>query len=330
MEELNLDKLNLDDAENTEDMNVLEDEESAESAPLSAFEELKREQEALMFSPASIGYYIGHMILFNIPVIGWIICGISSFTQRNISKRNFARATFICILVCILLTCAAGFAAFKFVESKVNSFVEDFLELDKDQMGIIKDQIGAVGDALDEIQSGKHDDLIDRIDKGEFGEIPEISDLLTGVKNDGLASLVQLIKDGDAKTIMENYLAGKYDDLIQQMMNGELGDMGAVLELYNTLVENEDEIRAIIDQKLNEEQKQKLAKLMEEYEELGFERVAQKYINGDYDEVIEQIFGGKYGDVDAALDTLSMMLSGDYDVAAFVEAWILAQSRGNR
>lgn len=330
MEELNLDKLNMDGADKTQELDAPADGASAESAPLSAFEELKREQEALIFSPASIGYYIGHIVLFNIPLIGWIICGICSFTQRNISKRNFARATFIYILVCILLTCVAGFAAYKLVESKVESFVEDFLEIDKEQMGIIKDQIGAVGDALDEIQSGTHDELIDRIDKGEFGEMPEISDLLTGVKNDGLASLVQLIKDGDAKTIMENYLAGKYDELIRQMKNGELGEMDAVLDLYNTLVENEDEIRAIIDKKLNEEQKQKLAKLMEEYQELGFERVAQKYINGDYDEVIEQIFGGKYGDVDAALDTLSMLLSGDYDVAALVEAWILAQSRGDR
>ncbi|MDR0293889.1 MAG: zinc ribbon domain-containing protein, partial [Oscillospiraceae bacterium] len=39
-----------------------------------------------------VGGYIGMIILFMIPVAGWIACLIMSFAARNRNRRNFARA----------------------------------------------------------------------------------------------------------------------------------------------------------------------------------------------------------------------------------------------
>ena len=51
-----------------------------------------------------VGAYIGFIILFAIPVIGWIVCIIMSFTAKNLNARNFARATLVFIIIGIVLT----------------------------------------------------------------------------------------------------------------------------------------------------------------------------------------------------------------------------------
>jgi Na+/phosphate symporter len=47
------------------------------------------------------------MILFAIPLIGWLACLITAFAAGNKNKRNFARATlFFMIIGLIFLACA--------------------------------------------------------------------------------------------------------------------------------------------------------------------------------------------------------------------------------
>jgi len=52
------------------------------------------------------GSYIGLMILFRIPVIGFIACLIVSFAARNRNMRNFARAELVLAIISILLLVA--------------------------------------------------------------------------------------------------------------------------------------------------------------------------------------------------------------------------------
>lgn len=75
-----------------------------------AFECRKEENTAWISSVMS---YFGLMLLFSIPVVGWIACIIMSFTLKNKNTRNFARAALIFIVVCLLILCmltAAGIA----------------------------------------------------------------------------------------------------------------------------------------------------------------------------------------------------------------------------
>ena len=53
--------------------------------------------------------YIGHSILFSIPILGYIICLITAFASKKPNKRNFARAMLIFIIIGIVLASIAYF-----------------------------------------------------------------------------------------------------------------------------------------------------------------------------------------------------------------------------
>ena len=55
------------------------------------------------------GSYIGLMILFRIPVIGFIACLIVSFAARNRNMRNFARAELVLAIIIMLILVAVFF-----------------------------------------------------------------------------------------------------------------------------------------------------------------------------------------------------------------------------
>lgn len=59
----------------------------------------------------SIGAYFGLMLLFSIPVIGFIACIITAFAPENKSLKNFARAILIWTIIAVILVgilCAFG------------------------------------------------------------------------------------------------------------------------------------------------------------------------------------------------------------------------------
>ena len=56
------------------------------------------------YAVMSVKAYIGYSVLFSIPVIGWAICLIMSFTSRSLNKRNFAKAMLILILIGVVLS----------------------------------------------------------------------------------------------------------------------------------------------------------------------------------------------------------------------------------
>lgn len=50
------------------------------------------------------GYFFGMMFLYSIPVLGALICIITAFAPKNESKKNFARACLIWILISLVLS----------------------------------------------------------------------------------------------------------------------------------------------------------------------------------------------------------------------------------
>ena len=57
------------------------------------------------------GAFFGLILLFCIPVIGWVACVIMAFASGNQNRKNFARAMLIFIIIGILLSVAVYFVA---------------------------------------------------------------------------------------------------------------------------------------------------------------------------------------------------------------------------
>lgn len=51
----------------------------------------------------STGYYFGMMFVYALPVLGWLICLITSFAGSNPNKKSFARAILIWTILGIVL-----------------------------------------------------------------------------------------------------------------------------------------------------------------------------------------------------------------------------------
>lgn len=56
------------------------------------------------YKAVSTGAYFWLLLLFSIPVIGFISCIIFSFAPKNASLKHFARAILIWMLICLIVT----------------------------------------------------------------------------------------------------------------------------------------------------------------------------------------------------------------------------------
>lgn len=188
----------------------------------------QQEQDALRTAPVSTGAFFGYKLLYGIPVIGWILCLVFSFTQKNVNKRNFARATLISLILSLVITCAIGIAVVKVAEMVIEQVAMEAL-------GGGMEELGPMKDVLEELQDGKYDQLIRRVEDGEFGEHPELSGLLKELRDGGVVALVTQMQNGGFEDVAMNYANGDYDELIRKAVDGELGDLGALGELLKSL-----------------------------------------------------------------------------------------------
>lgn len=56
--------------------------------------------------PISMWGYFGYEILFSIPIVGWILIIVYSFSSKNVNLKNYARSYFcmwILLLILIIL-----------------------------------------------------------------------------------------------------------------------------------------------------------------------------------------------------------------------------------
>lgn len=72
------------------------------------------------YKPLSAWAYVGYQLLFSIPLIGFILLIVFSFSEDNINRRNYARSYFCTLLIAL----AIAVIAFIVVTSiySVNSF----------------------------------------------------------------------------------------------------------------------------------------------------------------------------------------------------------------
>jgi amino acid transporter len=73
------------------------------------------------------GGFIGAMLLFCIPIIGWIACIVMAFAAKNRNRRSFARAMLVFMIIGVVLSVALYFvfswiwgAAAEYMQQYVN------------------------------------------------------------------------------------------------------------------------------------------------------------------------------------------------------------------
>ena len=52
----------------------------------------------------STGYFFGMMFLYALPVLGWLICIITVFAAQNQTKKNFAKAMLIWLIIGLIFS----------------------------------------------------------------------------------------------------------------------------------------------------------------------------------------------------------------------------------
>lgn len=189
-------------------------------------------QDAVRYAPVSTGAFFGYKILYGIPVIGWILCIVFSFTQKNVNKRNFARATLIGMIISLVLTCLLVFAVVKVAEVVIEQVAMEAL-------GGSLEELGPVKDVLDELKDGKYDEMISRVEDGEFGDHPELSGMLEELKDGGVLGVVNQIQNGGFEDVAAKFEQGAYDDLIEKALDGEFGDLGALGQMLEGLADGD-------------------------------------------------------------------------------------------
>lgn len=94
------------------------------------------------------GYYFGMMLLFAVPVIGWILCLVTAFTSKNPNKKNFAKAMLIWLVIGIILS-VAMFFIIQWASTMVMEYVNTYVgEMTGGMMG----ELGSLGELAELMQ----------------------------------------------------------------------------------------------------------------------------------------------------------------------------------
>ena len=110
------------------------------------------------------------MLLFAVPVIGWILCLVTAFTNKNPSKKNFAKAMIIWLVIGLIISIVLFFLiqwAATMVMEYVNTYAAEM-----------------TGGAMGELG-----------DLGELFELMQQMENMEGMENMDLTQLQGLMKE---------------------------------------------------------------------------------------------------------------------------------------
>ena len=119
----------------------------------------------------SIGtmYFFTHVLLYSIPVIGWIYCLFTAFASSNRTKRAFARAMLIWAVIAAVLTVLTYFAI-----QMASQYA----------LSVISDLSGVEMTTWSEITKLADSGILSQFEAlGQFGELTDIVELLDQFKN---------------------------------------------------------------------------------------------------------------------------------------------------
>ncbi len=84
-----------------------------------------RPDDGSIYAPIGIWSYIGMIILFGIPVIGYICSIIYSFAAKKLARKRFAIAVFVIKTVSLLLIAASVITVFVLFGDRIMGMIRD-------------------------------------------------------------------------------------------------------------------------------------------------------------------------------------------------------------
>ena len=105
-------------------------------------------------------WYFGMMLLFAIPVIGWILCLVTALSNKNQSKKNFAKAMLIWLIIGLILSIAMFF-----VVQWVTAVVVDSVNAYAAEMtGGMMSEIGSLDELIELMQQMENMEGMENMD----------------------------------------------------------------------------------------------------------------------------------------------------------------------
>ncbi len=114
----------------------------------------------------STGLYIGLMILFAVPIIGFIACIIMAFTAKNKNIKNYARATLIWMIIAFVLL-AILIAIASILVNTLTDYINQMTDGQFGEFGDFFGQFSEIKDSMDEFGN-----VTDQFNNGGLGSLP--------------------------------------------------------------------------------------------------------------------------------------------------------------
>jgi len=81
---------------------------SVQQAASQSVQQPKAQPVPLMDGTVGTGYFFGMMLVYAIPIIGWIACILTALKGKQQTKKNFAKAMMIWLIIGLILSLITG------------------------------------------------------------------------------------------------------------------------------------------------------------------------------------------------------------------------------
>ncbi len=120
--------------------------------------------EATQTGVVSTGTYFGLIVLFAIPVIGFLACVILSFAPKNKSLRHFARAVLLWMIIGLILLAGAATAIY-FSLDAISEYIKEWVD---GTFGEVFDSLKDIPRYIEQMEDG-----LDKINGIDFDSLPK-------------------------------------------------------------------------------------------------------------------------------------------------------------
>ncbi len=95
----------------------------------------------------STGYFFGMMLVYALPIVGWIACIVTAFKSKHQTKKHFAKAMMIWLIIGLILSLITG-VIITWLGTLLVDYINDLAAAELGEMG----EIGEFQDLLDQLQ----------------------------------------------------------------------------------------------------------------------------------------------------------------------------------
>lgn len=162
------------------------------------------------------GAFLGLVVLFAIPVVGWIACALMAFLPKRKSLKNYARATLVWLAIGIIIVASLVSLISRSAASLVNS--------------ALNTDFGSIGEMIDlakDIKAGDYSSLC--VQMANF--VPETYQPLVKELGSGkYTELFEQVKAENYGEILTDLESGKYADLVSKVDDDTYNKLKSGLE----------------------------------------------------------------------------------------------------